>query len=524
MKNRFLFALSAAASLLSLSACCDNDVTDNEQTVQSTGSEIVLGEKEDSPLLLRNMQRAIDTLAARRGLRSSIVLSPTHYYVRFLPADSAEYERIKADTSLVLTSYPLDYELSEGDTYHDPSIPADDITWQYTVVPADYDLEGTHACYEKLEELFIQSEDLDSDTLVEAKATELKSAKTKAEAITWRQLVNEAVTQTTGEQAQLKSHWTPQATIKAYDDLLQDYVPLQGVKVRIRYFAFLFAHHFTDANGHVSFSSKRTKVEYSIVWESDKWDIRNPLIQAFYDGPHKKSAWSLNIGSGTPFSLHYAAIHRALYKYYYGNTLGLSRPTEKLKVSYHSGSDPDCLGKTYHAIVTTWHSFFSAIKIYGKSNGMTRSVSQVLGTSLHELTHAAYDCQISLHDYNETKKIIIESWAVFGEWLLMRDIYTDNFNATEFVYKNIDWINYDDETKDYSPLFIDIIDIDTPSTSGWEFEDNIYGYNVKSIDKSITKFRNLDDVEKFLKNYKPTDITDEDIDRYLKIYKDYKKQ
>ena len=235
MKNRFLFALSAAASLLSLSACCDNDVTDNEQTVQSTGSEIVLGEKEDSPLLLRNMQRAIDTLAARRGLRSSIVLSPTHYYVRFLPADSAEYERIKADTSLVLTSYPLDYELSEGDTYHDPSIPADDITWQYTVVPADYDLEGTHACYEKLEELFIQSEDLDSDTLVETKATELKSAKTKAEAITWRQLVNEAVTQTTGEQAQLKSHWTPQATIKAYDDLLQDYVPLQGVKVRIRY-------------------------------------------------------------------------------------------------------------------------------------------------------------------------------------------------------------------------------------------------------------------------------------------------
>ena len=106
----------------------------------------------------------------------------------------------------------------------------------------------------------------------------------------------------------------------------------------------------------------------------------------------------------------------------------------------------------------------------------------------------------------------------------MRDIYTDNFNATEFVYKNIDWINYDDETKDYSPLFIDIIDIDTPSTSGWEFEDNIYGYNVKSIDKSITKFRNLDDVEKFLKNNKPTDITDEAIDKYFKIYKDYNKK
>ena len=113
---------------------------------------------------------------------------------------------------------------------------------------------------------------------------------------------------------------------------------------------------------------------------------------------------------------------------------------------------------------------------------------------------------------------------MFGEWLLMRDIYSVKFEDAEPIYKKIDWISYDDETKDYSPLFIDMIDVDTPSTSGWEFEDNIYGYNVKSIDKSITKFRNLDDVEKFLKNYKPTDITDEDIDRYLKIYKDYKKQ
>lgn len=61
------------------------------------------------------------------------VLPATHWYVRFLPAQAAEM-RTLVDLGLILFDYPLDYEiLEQGDLYHDPSIPSDEITWQYAV-------------------------------------------------------------------------------------------------------------------------------------------------------------------------------------------------------------------------------------------------------------------------------------------------------------------------------------------------------------------------------------------------------
>jgi hypothetical protein len=146
------------------------------------------------------------------------------------------------------------------------------------------------------------------------------------------------------------------------------YIPLQGVKVRIRYFAFLKAYHYTDANGNVTFSSKRTSVEYSIEWERDMWDIRDDGTQAYYNGPDQKSKWNLNINSGAPKSWYYSAIHRALYKYYYGDCCGLVRPSKSLKISFENRSDPDgtALGYTRSPNVRTWNWIFNAIKIYGK--------------------------------------------------------------------------------------------------------------------------------------------------------------
>ena len=104
----------------------------------------------------------------------------------------------------------------------------------------------------------------------------------------------------------------------------------------------------------------------------------------------------------------------------------------------------------------------------------------------------------------------------------MRDIYPRNIDYIDQNYKRIKWIYLDN--KDYSPIFIDMIDIDTPLTSGLNFDDNIYGYSVASLDKNIASFRNLDYVENYMKSNKPTGITDEAIDKYFKIYKDYNKK
>lgn len=69
----------------------------------------------------------------------TVEVKTTDYYVRFLPNDWSEYDVLKKDTILKLYDIPLDYEVeTTGWTYHDPSIPADKPTWQYTVVPVSY--------------------------------------------------------------------------------------------------------------------------------------------------------------------------------------------------------------------------------------------------------------------------------------------------------------------------------------------------------------------------------------------------
>ena len=40
---------------------------------------------------------------------------------------------------LELVDHPLDYAIAvEGDWYHDPDVPSGDVTWQYAVVPVDF--------------------------------------------------------------------------------------------------------------------------------------------------------------------------------------------------------------------------------------------------------------------------------------------------------------------------------------------------------------------------------------------------
>lgn len=534
---RKLFCLSGLLLALQLSSCEKDEVLNEPVGEQQTvSSEIRLGAKVESPFLLRNMQRSVDTLSARSGLRSQTVLKPTHLYVRFLPADTAQYERLVADTTLDLDSYPLDYELTEGDSYHDPSLPADAITWQYTVVPADYDLKGLGFTYEVLDELYILDEDLERED-ISVGDTQLRSG--KGSGLSWKSVVDEALIQTgnVGETT-LRSKWTPAATIKAYDDRMRKYIPLQGVKVRIRYLSFLKAYHYTDANGDVTFSSKRTSVEYSIEWERDMWDIRDDGTQAYYHGPDQKGRWNLNIDKGTPKSLHISAIHRALHKYYYGDCCGLVRPSKSLKISYQEGSDPDkegtALGSTTSAKVRTWNWIFSAIKIYEKGKikddnkvvgEYVLDVSSVFSTTLHELAHASHACRMSRSGYDETSQFVKDGWAVAVEWYLMLDEYR-KLGISASMLEYLDDLKNEQVWPDvsrsiwYSSLYIDLVD--SYNQGQYDAErpfDEVSGYTMPLIDSKLTSMKSYIDVENFVKSNRPSNVTDSQINKLLKLYK-----
>lgn len=519
IRNIRLLALVGFVSLIS----CEKEEIEPVSTSSEAATssvEIKLGKKSDSPLLLRNMQRAADTLASRSQLRSGFTLSATHYYVRFLPANAVEYDTLVANKTLDFTPYPLDCEVSEGDYYHDPSLPKESITWQYTVVPVDFDFSKLNIQHEVLEELYILDDDINSEVYVLDNGSGLRSGAN----ITWKELLTESAIQTghMGEQT-LRAKWTPSATISAYDDILERYIPLQGVKVRIRYFAFMKAYHYTDSNGYVSFSEKNTSVEYSIEWERDMWDIRDGGVQAYYNGPDRKGAWNLQIGNGTPKSLHISAIHRALYKYYYGNILGLLRPNKSVKVSYNDEIDPDreAIARVFcHRIDHA--SAKPEMYVYAKYlDGIRYEVDLVLSSVIHEMAHVAHYLNVGSTTYYASDEIIRESWATAIQWYVSRSIYEEFgqsiLSKFDRKYNEQDWCIT--SRPSYTPLFIDLYDTYNEYTKSPIYPmDEVSGFSFIFLENHLNQFRTLEDVRTIAKRYKSANISDTQIDNLINTF------
>ena len=98
--------------------------------------KIVLGDRLENPYKTENITKALQSLYPTKADRVDV--RTTNLYVRFLPADDAEYRRLEA-MGLVLVDHPLDYDIVvDGDWYHDPAVPDEDVTWQYAVVPHDF--------------------------------------------------------------------------------------------------------------------------------------------------------------------------------------------------------------------------------------------------------------------------------------------------------------------------------------------------------------------------------------------------
>ena len=216
---------------------------------------------------------------------------------------------------------------------------------------------------------------------------------------------------------------TPSGKITAYDNIVGDFIPLKGVKVRARRWFTTYIGH-TDGNGHFMCNGRfKRPANYSIVWESAKWDIRNGRLgQAYFNGPKITGPWQLNIGDGDNKSIHFATIHRALHRYYYGLTYGLSRPnnSRKEKIGYMHKSG-DVLG-VYHRQRNA--GILSDIEIYGKSHDSWRPLSEMLSTTFHELGHAAHFTN-SKSNFKNADNILCESWARCVQYYLTLQEYTE---------------------------------------------------------------------------------------------------
>ena len=151
-------------------------------------TETDIGKKLDNPYTVANMRKALANLATKGDVKKvENLITASHYYIKFMPKDDAEYSLLKVDSNLVIYPFPLDVKLSKNNkgSYREPGLPDGVPTYQYAAVPVGYKLPKVG--YEVLADLYLPNERIRSSKVA---ANGLRSL--GAPEVTVKGLVNEA--------------------------------------------------------------------------------------------------------------------------------------------------------------------------------------------------------------------------------------------------------------------------------------------------------------------------------------------
>ena len=220
--------------------------------------KIVLGERLQNPYTTENMSKALQALYPTRADR--VDMKTTNLYVRFLPADQSEYDRLRA-MGLDLMDHPMDYDIVvDGDWYHDPGVPEGDVTWQYAVVPREFSFPDIR--YEILDECYIAEND----------------PGTRSDGIDWAAVEREAYVLTrngsrlASPSTRASEKMTPSGRITIEDEDYKGGHPFGVAGVRVSCNSFVkMSHCYTDRDGYYQMDkSFASDVRYRLVFKNEK--------------------------------------------------------------------------------------------------------------------------------------------------------------------------------------------------------------------------------------------------------------
>ncbi len=422
--ERAMSRLSSISLLCALLAACTKvgaglEVSQAE-TADAEPAMIVLGKKLDNPYSTENMR---DAFVSLYPTRSGNDIKTSHLYVRFLPADEYELEYL-TNSGLDLVDYPLDYEiLSDGDYYQDPSV-GENITWQYTVVPADYDFpDGIR--HEILEECFITETDFDTRA---------------SGGIDWSAVEEEAYRMSgngdmldPGTKA-AKVYPSGRITIVDEDANGGKPVGLSGVRVRCNTFV-KFSNTFTDRDGYYTIPRKfSANLKYRLVFKNEKgFAIGFNLIlqpasaSSLGKGPASGLNATITKDSDRMLFLR-SAVNNAAYEYITrcgAEDMDLTLPPGDLRIWLLSKLDASSAVLLHHKVGVSHElvkdflgyfasliSFFAPDVTIGTKN--MDSYSDVYRATCHELAHCSHFSQVGLDYWNRYVEYILRSYVQTG--------------------------------------------------------------------------------------------------------------
>ncbi len=392
-----------------------------------------------------------------RGLAIAVqTISASHYYIKFMPRDQADYDKLKADSNLTIYPFPLDNPKQPySGSYRDPGLPLGVPTYQYAAVRVSQQLPNVP--YEKLEELFLPVEQASGGLIT------LSENNQSIYAVSARMLASESECsegETGGgdngggqheEQMPTDDDWycgpggpgtgdpyddgynfRAHGRITAVDNTLGT-VGLEGLRVRA-YRWFTTYNGFTDANGYYAVDGTFTNPpNYWMDFERYEFSVNDGSGgPREIGGPQIRAAWDLHFTDGQ--DKFCSEIFRAAYHYYYKDIQGLNRPPEngfwntqmKLGAFYQSGTSNT---------LPIRHTFGlgEMIKIYNPQVGSR----QVYATTIHELGHTVH---LQLTGGIWADNDVCESWARGVEFVLTRMQYPDYLGGSNNIpegYTNV---------------------------------------------------------------------------------------
>ena len=416
-----------AAALVTLSCSKEGVSTDalsERNRVRDVPHEmIVLGQRLENPYKTENMSKALASVyPAKAGL---VAVEPTDLYVRFLPKSQEELDMLK-EADLQLLDHPMDYDiLVEGDWYHDPEVPDEDVTWQYAVVPVGFDFPDIE--HQIIHNCFIPNE----------------SAETRASGIDWEAVERQAYIMT-GNESRLDdspvtkgSRVTPSGRITIVDADANGGKPFGVAGVRVSCNSFVrFAHTYTDRDGYyVMPKNFSAKLRYRLIFENEKGfsiGFNKVLVPASLSTLGKAGPEGVNaeITSSSESKLfRRCVVNNAAYDYISRcryEDMNILPPPYDLRIwLFHSLENSSAIMLHHGAVLDSklvtsfFGEFASLLKFFlpdvtlGVEN--MNSYSELYSTVCHELAHSSHFAKVGTEYWNKYIKYIMESYISTGD-------------------------------------------------------------------------------------------------------------
>ncbi len=408
MKRLYLLLLSG----LLLASCVKEELPQPSEGEEPLTAAVTRSIGEKDPYKLSLVQEVLDAKLAQMG-QPKIVLEPTHQYVCFSPADSAQVARLEA-LDLITSYNPVG---EEGRPIPEPDEDSQgEILPLYSVVPIGFQFPEDIP-YTKIYDVYIQS----LGGAGSASGSEEQLSTDLFKDVLTQTLAATGHTSVATRAGESQQEWNPSARFRFHVDVGDNsdtILPLKQLNVVVVQGSNQ-KRYYTDADGRITVTDKFIgPVDYQVVWDSHHFVIRQGNTWTRRGSWCKGHTEPLDTVLTSQCGLDYflAGSHRALTAYYTEPNLvpGLAREQKLLNIGIVDKETPFKWEGRYVPILTAVIGEH-ALTMYAKSRvGGYHSSKSAMQTTFHELGHASHyykDAGSYSAMYLFGRRKDMESWA-----------------------------------------------------------------------------------------------------------------